>query len=43
MLVGNNELATAKNAGEFLAILIAMWMWWCDAIVILMGLTGLPL
>jgi len=26
MLVGNNELATTKNAGESLAILIAMRM-----------------
>ncbi len=27
MVVGNNELTTTKNAGEQLAISIAMWMW----------------
>ena len=31
MLVGNNELATTKNAGELLVILIAVRMQWCDA------------
>jgi len=31
MLVGNNESATTKNAGESLVILIAMQMWRCDA------------
>jgi len=31
MLVGNNKLATTKNAGESLAILIAMQMLRCDA------------
>ena len=30
MLVGNNELATTKNAGESLAILIAMRMGRCN-------------
>ncbi len=25
--MGNNKLATTKNAGKLLAILIAMWMW----------------
>jgi hypothetical protein len=25
--VGNNELATTKNAGKLQAISIAMWMW----------------
>jgi hypothetical protein len=30
MLVGNNELAITKNAGELLAILIAMRMWRYD-------------
>ena len=31
MLVGNNELATTKNADELLVILIAMQMRWYDA------------
>jgi len=31
MLVGNNELATTKNAGESLGISIAMRMLPCDA------------
>jgi hypothetical protein len=31
MLVGNNESATTKNAGELLAISIAVRMWWYDA------------
>jgi hypothetical protein len=31
MLVGNNESATTKNAGELLVISIAMRMRQCDA------------
>ncbi len=31
MEVGNNKLVTTKNAGESLAISLAMWMQWYDA------------
>ena len=27
MLLGNNQLATTKNAGKSLVISIAMWVW----------------
>ena len=30
MVVGENESTTMKNAGELLAISIAMQMWWCN-------------